>query len=691
MAEFLLEIFSEEIPARMQRRAAEDLHRIVTDGLKAQQLAFDRAEAFVTPRRLCLVIDGLPTAQPDVAEERKGPRVGAPEQAMQGFLRSVGMAEDQLEQRDIKGTPFWFAVVRRQGRPTVDVLRELIGEAMAGLPWPKSMKAGWGELRWVRPLHRVLALFDGRPLGGTLHGVPLVDFTHGHRFLAPDRIAVTGFADYRDKLRAAKVVLDSAERAAMIADQARALAAAEGLEVDLDGGLLAENAGLVEWPVALMGRIDDAFMRVPPEVLRTTMAANQKYLTLRDADGAMAPRFILVSNLAAKDGGKAIVAGNERVLRARLSDAAFFWDQDRKHSLESRLPALNGIVFHARLGSVGDKVDRVEALAVEIARHVDGADPDRVRSAARLAKADLTTAMVYEFGELQGVMGRYYALNDGEHPEVADAIRDHYAPEGPSDACPSAPVSVAVALAEKIDILVGFWAIDEKPTGSKDPYALRRAALGVIRLVLENGLRLPLGAAFSAALANVPAAVAGPVDGATLAADLLGFFADRLKVHLKTEGVSHDRISAVFARTADDDLVRLMARVRALGDFLAGDDGANLLVAYRRAANILRIEEKKDGRSYAAPADPAGFAQEEERALQAALDAARAATADAIAAEDFAGAMAALAALRAPVDAFFDAVTVNVDDRALRANRLALLAEIRDAMDSVADFSQITG
>ncbi|MGF1625802.1 MAG: glycine--tRNA ligase subunit beta, partial [Alphaproteobacteria bacterium] len=431
---------------------------------------------------------------------------------------------------------------------------------------------------------------------------------------------------------------------------------------------------------------------VPPEVLRTTMAANQKYLTLRNPDGAMAPRFLLVSNLEATDGGKAIVAGNERVLRARLSDAAFFWDQDRRQTLESRLPALNGIVFHAKLGSVGDKVDRVEALAVAVARCIDGAETGRVRSAARLAKADLTTGMVGEFPELQGVMGRYYALGDGEHAEVADAIAAHYAPAGPSDPCPTAPVSVAVALADKIDILVGFWAIDEKPTGSKDPYALRRAALGVIRLVLESRLRLSLADMFAAALASYPAEVGSLVEPSDLTSDLLAFFADRLKVHLKAEGIAHDHISAVFARTADDDLVRLIARVRALGAFLAGDDGANLLVAYRRAANILRIEEKKDGRSFPPPADPDLFLQPEETALQAGLDAARAAMASAVAAEDFVGAMGALAALRPPVDAFFDAVTVNVaGDEDRRANRLRLLAEIRDAMDGVADFSQIAG
>lgn len=691
MPEFLLEVFSEEIPARMQRKAATDLCGLITSGLDAQSLAYESAKAFVTPRRLCVVVDGLPVAQPDVTEERKGPRVGAPEKAMQGFLGSVGMTEDQLEQREIKGTPFWFAVIDRKGRGTADILRDVIHDALAKLHWPKAMRAGWGELRWVRPLHHIMALFDGAPLGGEIHGVQLVDHTYGHRFLAPDRFSVNNFADYRDKLRAAKVVLDSEERGALIVDQAQALAAAEGLTVDLDPGLVAENAGLVEWPVVLMGRIDDAFMRVPPEVLRTTMAANQKYLTLKTADGAMAPQFILVSNLVAEDGGAAVIAGNERVLRARLSDAAFFWDQDRKQSLESRLGALNDIVFHAKLGSVGDKVDRVEALAVAIARHIDGVDAGRVRSAARLAKADLTTSMVYEFGELQGVMGRYYALNDGERPEVADAIAEHYSPAGPSDPCPTAPVSVAVAMADKIDILVGFWAIDEKPTGSKDPYALRRAALGVIRLVLENGLRLPLTGLFAAALNGYGNAVPKGVDAGALSSDLLGFFADRLKVHLKAEGVSHDHISAVFARTADDDLVRLMARVRALSSFLDGEDGANLLIAYRRAANILRIEEKKDDCTYDAPADPSLFAEDETRALKAALDNAGSAIAAAVADEDFEGAMTALAGLRAPVDAFFDNVTVNVDDAAQRANRLRLLAEIRDAMDSVADFSQIAG
>ena len=570
------------------------------------------------------------------------------------------------------------------------MLHEVIDEAMAKLPWPKSMKAGWGSLRWVRPLHRVLALFDGRQLAGDIHGVPFTDFTLGHRFHAPDRLTVTDFADYRDKLHAAKVILDSEARAVLIADQAKALAAADGLDVDLDQNLVTENAGLVEWPVAMIGRIDDEFMRVPPEVLRKTMATNQKYLTLRNPDGTMAPRFILVANLDADDGGAAIVAGNERVLRARLADAAFFWDQDRKHTLESHLPALDGIVFHAKLGSVGDKTRRVEGLAVEIARHIEGADPELVRTAARLSKADLTTNMVNEFGELQGVMGRYYARNDGHPDPVADAIAAHYAPAGPSDPCPKAPISIAVALAEKIDTLVGFWAIDEKPTGSKDPFALRRAALGVIRLILENDLRLALGPIFSSALSGFGGVSSGVRDSAALLSDLLVFLADRLKVHLKAAGIGHDRITAVFECTADDDLVRLIARVRALADFLAGEDGANLLIAYRRTANILRIEEKKDGREYTAPADPNGFSEDEERELSLALRKATREMSSAIDAEDFAGSMAALAGLRAPVDGFFDTVTVNVDDADLRTNRLALLAEIRDAMDSVADFSQIS-
>ncbi len=595
------------------------------------------------------------------------------------------------------------------------------------------MRWGASSFRWVRPLQNVVALFDGQALSGGISlgngGAASNDVlafsaaTFGHRFLSVGKIAVEGFADYREKLTHAHVLLDADARKSKIKEDAEALAKKAGLALRDDPGLVDEVAGLVEWPVVLMGDIDPEFMEVPPEVLVTAMRTHQKYFALEDADGALAPKFIVVANIETADGGKAIVAGNERVLRARLSDAKFFWDQDRKVPLAERAPALEQIVFHARLGTLDQKVDRIEALAAELAPLV-GADRDRARSAARLAKADLTTGMVGEFPELQGIMGRYYALHDQESPDVADAIAEHYAPQGPNDRCPTAPVSVAVALADKIDTLAGFWAIGEKPTGSRDPYALRRAALGVIRLVIENGLRLPLIPLLNAAAHMVinqqlldsvmerravmdqlgldehlavetmeveveEHAEYGEVYAIVF--ELLAFFADRLKVHLRERGVRHDVIDAVFALGGEDDLVRLLARVDALSDFLGSDDGANLLAAYRRAGNIVRIEEKKDGASHEGAADPGLFEQAEETALHDALAAAAQTAVDAAAKEDFAGAMAALAGLRAPVDAFFEAVTVNADDASLRANRLRLLSQIRETMDRVADFSKIGG
>ena len=711
MAELLVELLSEEIPARMQARAADDLRRLVTDGLRAAQLAFESAESHVTPRRLALVVRGLPERQEDVTEERKGPRVGAPEPAIQGFLRAAGLERlEQCEQREIGKAVFWFAVRRIAGRPTREVLPELLVGAIRAIPWPKSMRWADTTARYVRPLHNVLALFDGRPLdggypvGGTPGTLAFDDATRGHRFLAPEPFRVRDFEQYRDRLRSAFVILDAAERREIILREARRIAADEGLRLKEDEGLLQEVAGLVEWPVVLAGSIDAAFMAVPPEVLTTTMRANQKYFSLLKPDGSLAPRFVLVANMQAADGGRAIVAGNERVLRARLSDAKFFWDQDRKVRLEERIPALGAIIFHAKLGTVGQKALRLSELALAIAELIrQGAaradrsaawaqplDPEEVGEAAWLAKADLVTGMVGEFPELQGVMGRYYALEEGLPAAVADAIAEHYAPQGPNDRCPTAPVSVVAALADKIDTLVGFFAIGEKPTGSRDPYALRRAALGVIRLVLENGLRLPLRAVFAEAwrLHEGLPADRGPEQ---VSAELLDFFADRLKVHLREEGVRHDLIAAIFSLGDEDDLVRLLARVEALAGFVASEDGANLLTAFRRASNIVAIEEKKDGVSHAGPADPALLRLPEEQALHAALDAARRASAAALACEDFAGAMARLAALRPAVDAFFDRVTVNAPEPDLRANRLKLLSEIRATMGLVADFSKAEG
>jgi glycyl-tRNA synthetase beta chain len=692
MAELLLELFSEEIPARMQARASDDLKRLVTEKLKAAGLTFTRADAYATPRRLALVVDGLPTAQPDVKEEKKGPRVGSPQQAIDGFLKSAGLSSlDQCEKRDTGKGEFYFAVIEKKGGATGAVLERAIGEVLQELPWPKSMRwAGFG-FRWVRPLHSIIFVFDGKPI---VTEFKLGNFdqktgaeTRGHRFLAPGAITVSSFADYQSKLRTAKVILDPAERRAEIWKQAQALATKEGLAVRQDDALLDEVTGLVEWPVALMGRIDDSFMTLPPEVMTTTMRVNQKYFAVLAQDGRLAPRFIVVANTEADDGGKAIIAGNERVLRARLSDAQFFWEQDKKVRLQDRVPALDGITYHAKLGSVGDKVKRMRALSSILSEKIPNGDADLADQAAHLAKADLVSGMVGEFPELQGIMGRYYARNEGLSDAVADAIADHYKPLGPNDLCPKAPVSIAVALAEKIDSLVGFFTIDERPTGSKDPFALRRAALGIIRLILENRLRLGLRAVLEQsyknyALGNAPQPVIGL---------LMDFFADRLKVALKEQGVRHDLISAVFALGDEDDLTRLIARVDALKGFVESPDGANLLTAYKRAANIVRIEEKKDNTRYDGGIDPTALVEEPEKALDAALSKVSDSAKAAIAGEDFTGAMSAMAQLRAPVDAFFDKVTVNDKDPKLRANRLRMLSAINATLSAVADFSKIEG
>ncbi len=691
MPELLLELLSEEIPARMQARAAADLGKLVGAALEGANLPFGSIDTYVTPRRLTLVADGLPARQPDVREERKGPRADAPDAAVAGFLKSVGLARDRVEERETGKGAVLFAVIERPGRETPEVLAGILPDALRRLPWPKSMRWGRRSLRWVRPLHGILCLFDGAVVEFALEDVVSGNTTAGHRFLAPRPFAVAGFADYADKLRRARVVLDPAERRRVIAEGAGRLAAAEGLSVVADDALLDEVAGLVEWPVPLMGRIDAEFMDLPPEAMTATMRANQKYFALEDAGGAFAPRFVVVANTEAADGGKAIVAGNERVLRARLADAKFFWDQDRERTLASRAPELARIVFHARLGSLDEKADRMQALVASISRHVPGADMDRVRSASRLAKADLVTGMVGEFPELQGTMGRYYALGDGENAEVADAVAEHYAPQGPRDPCPTAPVSVAVALADKIDTLAGFFAIGEKPTGSKDPFALRRAALGVVRLILQNSLSLGLRGVFADACGLYGERAAAGARAGEVADELVAFVADRLKVHLRDRGVRHDRITAVFSRTGEDDLLRLVARVGALDEFLAGEDGGNLLTAYRRAANIVRIEEKKDGAAYRGRADGALLREGRERELFEALAASEREVAARLPAERYVDAMAALSRLRRPVDAFFDGVTVNCEEPDLRRNRLFLLSQIGSALESVADFSKIEG
>lgn len=682
MAQLLLELFGEEIPARMQARAAADLERLMGERLASAGLEFDRARGFVTPRRVALVVDGLALAQADTTTEKRGPIVGAPEQAIAGFLKSVGLRREELTERQAGKGTHYFAVVHNKGRRTAEVLAEIIPAALAAVSWPKSMKWGARPLRWVRPLQRILCLFDGAVVPFEFGHLGTGDRTSGHRFLAPGTFAVADFDDYQARLAEAYVVLDPAERRQRISRRAEEAATALGLKVKNDPALIAENAGLVEWPVVLVGEIDRTFMEVPAEVLTTAMRNHQKYFALVTENGELAPRFMVVSNMVTADDG-AIIAGNERVLRARLADAKFFWDQDRKRALESRAGDLANIVFHTKLGTLARKVERLQSLVSEIAAHVPGSQPDLARRAGLLSKADLTTEMVAEFPELQGIMGRYYARHDGEDEVVATAVADHYAPQGPNDRCPSAPVSVCLALADKLDTLVGFFAIGQTPTGSKDPFALRRAALGVIRLVLENRLRLPLRKIFQAAttLHNQGGERENEV--------LLAFFADRLKVHLREHGVRHDLISAVFASHRDDDLVRVLAKVAALEKFLAGDDGANLLIAYRRASNIVGIEEKRDGKTYSAEVNRDDLVAGEEFTLYDALGGAE--NSIALAEERYDDAMSGIAALRATVDAFFDKVTVNCPEPALRANRLRLLARIRTALDSVADFSRIEG
>jgi len=686
MAELLLELFSEEIPARMQARAREDLARLLGNALGEAGVEFNEIKTFATPRRLTTVVEGLPARSPDIREERKGPRVDAPDAAIKGFLKSTGLASaDQAERRDDKKGAYYVALLERPGHATAEVIAEIMPELVKSFPWPKSMRWGCGRLRWVRPLQSIICLLDGKVVPFEVHGIRSGKETRGHRFMAHEPFKVRRFKDYEEKLRDAKVILDGDERARIILEGARKAAAKEGLTLLEDEALLAENAGLTEWPVVLLGSFDEEFLSVPPEVLATSMKAHQKCFSLRKKDGALASRFIVVANLEARDKGNAIVAGNERVIRARLADAKFFFEQDRKVMLPDRVPKLKEIVFHEKLGSQYERVQRVWRLARELAPLVD-ADPDLAERAAILAKADLVSLMVGEFPELQGVMGRYYALDQEEIEAVADAIAAHYRPLGPSDDVPRDPVAIAVALADKLDMLVGFWAIDEKPTGSKDPYALRRAALGVIRIVLENDLRLRLKeyllthqatAKFDPAVHN-------------LADRLLSFFADRLKVHLRDQGARHDLVDAVFA-LGGDDLLIIVRRVEALGRFLDTEDGEHLLIGAKRAINILRIEEKKDSRTYDESPDPTLFKRPEEKALAKAVDAVEKASAAAITREDFEAAMAEMAKLRTPVDEFFDHVTVNATDPGLRANRLRLLNRIRATTLTVADFSKIEG
>ena len=686
MAELLIELFSEEIPARMQKRAAEDLEKAVVTQLMDAGLSFAEKKHFVTPRRLVLVLEGLATAQADRKEERKGPKVGAPEKAVEGFLGSVGLTLDQCEVRETPKGEFYFAVIDHKGRPTAELIAEILPNVIRNFPWPKSMKWGAGSLRWVRPLHSILCLFDGEVVDMDIEGIRAGNKTRGHRFLAPEAFTVLNFEDYATKLSSAHVMLDGTHRSEEILTAGKNTAFAEGFELVEDNGLLSEVSGLVEWPTVLTGKIDDEFMDVPDEVLTSAMRVHQKYFTVRDPKtGQLAPRFVFVSNQIARDHGATIVKGNERVLRARLSDAKFFWDLDRKTPLADRVPGLEAMIFHAKLGTVLERVTRLEILAGHVADAI-GADKEKSTRAALLAKADLSTEMVGEFPELQGLMGRYYALHDGEDEAVANAIKDHYAPQGPNDICPNGLETIAVSMAEKLDTLVGFFGIDEKPTGSKDPYALRRAALGVIRIILENNLRVNLLDLFKGA------ADAYKVDlRPETSSELLDFFAERLKVYLKEEGVAHDLISSVFALGDQDELTQLVARVKALQTFLKSDDGENLLAGYRRAANILRIEEKKDGIKFSGAVATGDLYDVEEKQLNEALEKAVVEAKAAAAEEKFEEAMASLARLREPVDAFFDKVTVNADDAQLRTNRLNLLAQMRDGVNEIADFSLIEG
>ena len=743
MPDLLLEFLSEEIPARMQARAAEDLKKLITDGLVNAGLVYEGAKAFVTPRRLALSVHGVPARQPDVKEEKKGPRVGAPRNAIAGFLKAAGLTSiNQAKVQPDKKGDFYVAIIEKPGRPTLEVLAEMIHEVVLAFPWPKSMRWGSGRLNWVRPLHSIVATFGPEteepeivPL--KINGLAAGDQTRGHRFMAPAPVTVRRLNDYVAKLEAAKVVLDSARRAEMILADAKNLAFARGLELVEDQGLVAEVAGLVEWPVTLMGSFDAAFLSIPEQVIRATIRNNQKCFVLRDsATAKLTNKFILVANEDAADGGKVIVAGNERVVRARLSDAKFFYETDLKTRLEDRLPKFEHVVFHEKLGSQAERIARVVALAGQLAPLVD-ADVATAERAAQLAKADLLTDVVGEFPGLQGFMGRCYAEEQGEDEAIAHAIEDHYRPQGPDDLVPADPVAIAVALADKIDTLVGFWSIGEKPTGSKDPFALRRAALGVIRIVIENELRLPLrsqlwrhfGAVrrdeklseaihalhplqdqivelsatdielamkLEVLVSQRERRLTGPalVEAHSYLQqthDLLAFFADRLKVQLREQGARHDLVDAVFALEDQDDLLLIIRRVEALGKFLDSDDGKNLLVGVKRASNILRIEEKKDNKRYTGAPDAKRLAAAEEKALAQATAAAKKEASAAIAKEDFAAAMGALAKLRPHVDAFFDEVTVNVDDMPLRDNRLKLLNEIRDATRAVADFSKIEG
>ncbi|MBM05488.1 MAG: glycine--tRNA ligase subunit beta [Oceanibulbus sp.] len=695
MPDLLIELFSEEIPARMQKRAGEDLQKLVTNGLVEAGLTYGSAAVFTTPRRLTLALGDMLAASPRQVEERKGPKADAPEKAIEGFLRGAGLTRDQLEERDTPKGKILFAKIEKPGRPAAEIVAEVLEQTIRNFPWPKSMRWGTGSLKWVRPLHSILCIISDEagaevvPL--TVDGIAAGNTTRGHRFLAPDEIEVSGFEDYQTKLARAFVVLDPAARADTIWHDATNMAFAAGLEVVEDAGLLAEVAGLVEYPVVLMGRIGEDFLGLPPEVLQTSMKEHQKFFSVRNPKSGQIERFVTVANRTTADEGATILTGNEKVLGARLSDAKFFWDNDLRTvtsgaGMETWVKALENVTFHNKLGTQAELIDRMATLSRELAPLV-GADADEAEQAARVAKADLSSEMVYEFPELQGLMGSYYARKAGMSDAVADAAKDHYAPLGPSDDVPTAPVAIAVALAEKIDKLTGFWAIDEKPTGSKDPFALRRAALGVIRILVENDVSLSLNDVLGQSAEIVGDRDAGRAD----IADIRGFIHDRLKVYLRDQGIRHDIIDACIAMDGSDDLTLLVKRARALSETLKTDDGENLIQGFKRANNILSQAEEADGVEYSFGADPKFAETEAEKDLFTALDKAEAKITPAMAAQDFSTAMAAMAELRGPIDAFFEAVQVNAENPTVRRNRLNLLSRIRTICSAVADLTKLDG
>ena len=685
MPDLLIELFSEEIPARMQARAVKDLQKLVTDGLVEAGFTYAGATAFHTPRRLTLAVAELLAQSKPTVEERKGPAVGAPDKAIEGFLRGAGVSKDELEVRNVGKKEVYFAAIHKPGRLAEDVIAEVLEAAVRNFPWPKSMRWGAGNLKWVRPLHSILCILSdeegARVVPLEVAGIVSSNTTRGHRFHAPDVFAVSSFDDYTSKLSRAHVVLDAAERSDSIWQDATNQAFAGGFEVIEDAGLLAEVANLVEHPVVLMGRIDEDFLDLPAEVLQTSMREHQKFFSVSNTKTGRIERFVTVANIATVDNGATILAGNQKVLSARLADAKFFWENDLRVAKAGMAPwtdALSNVTFHNKLGAQADRIARIVALARRLA-DVTGSDANETEQAAAVAKADLSSEMVYEFPELQGLMGRYYAKAAGMSEAIAAAVQEHYSPLGPTDAVPTAPVSVAVALADKLDTLACFWAIDEKPTGSKDPFALRRAALGVTRLILENELTLPLGDVMTAAHADADAS------------DLLAFFHDRLKVYLRDQGIRHDIIDACTAMDGNDDLNLLVKRARALSDTLKTDDGDNLIQGFKRANNILSQAEAKDGVEYSFGADIKFAEADTEKALFGALDTADAAISSAMKSDDFAAAMSAMAQLRAPIDAFFDDVKINADSEIIRRNRLNLLSRIRTTCGAVADLTLIEG